>query len=179
MSLRAYSRHRGCTLRAVQKAIESKRIAKTPEGQIDSDAADVAWQANTDHGHYRNPARQELKPHQTTTYTDARALRESYTAQLARLEYEQKAGELVSAREVANRLAGVFVTCRSKILAIPTRARQQIPHLSTAEVDVIDRLVREALEELSLADGGAADHDEPEPVAPVAPPEVAPAESAA
>lgn len=56
ISLRAYARHRGCTLRAVQKAIESKRIpesaiARQPDGRlagVDPVAADIAWAANTD-----------------------------------------------------------------------------------------------------------------------------------
>jgi hypothetical protein len=46
ISLRAYARHRGCTIRAVQKAIESGRIS-TIDGRIDPVAADADWRRNT------------------------------------------------------------------------------------------------------------------------------------
>jgi hypothetical protein len=47
MSLRAYSRHKGCALNAVQKAIKAGRIVRGEDGLVDSEAADVAWAANT------------------------------------------------------------------------------------------------------------------------------------
>lgn len=52
LSLRAYARHRGCTLRAVQKAIEAGRITVQVDdfgkSGIDPIAADKAWGTNTD-----------------------------------------------------------------------------------------------------------------------------------
>ena len=36
-ALRAYARHRGVSLRAVQKALKSGRIAAREDGQIDAD----------------------------------------------------------------------------------------------------------------------------------------------
>lgn len=48
VSLRAYARHRGVALSAVQKAITSGRIKKTVNGKINIAAADKAWAANTD-----------------------------------------------------------------------------------------------------------------------------------
>ncbi len=48
MGLRAYSRHRDVTLRAVQKAIESGRIKVDENGKIDPVQADRDWAANTD-----------------------------------------------------------------------------------------------------------------------------------
>lgn len=58
MGYREYARHRGCSLKAVQKAIKDGRI-KTSLGngnkpQIDSDQADAAWVVNTD------PAKQSV-----------------------------------------------------------------------------------------------------------------------
>jgi hypothetical protein len=46
-SLRAYSRHRGCALRAVQKAIEAGRIQVESDGSVDFEKADAAWEART------------------------------------------------------------------------------------------------------------------------------------
>jgi len=52
MSQRAYSRHRGCALRAVQKAIEAGRITLVtgPDGKqyVDQVQADRDWDRNTD-----------------------------------------------------------------------------------------------------------------------------------
>ena len=48
VSLRAYAKHRGCRLSAVQKAIKTGRIQRTPEGLVDVDQADAAWRRNTD-----------------------------------------------------------------------------------------------------------------------------------
>lgn len=47
VSLRAYARHRGVSLKAVQKAIESGRITKTPDGKINPEQADAEWARNT------------------------------------------------------------------------------------------------------------------------------------
>lgn len=48
MSQRAYSRHAGVSLRAVQKAISSGRISVTASGKIDAAQADIDWKKNTD-----------------------------------------------------------------------------------------------------------------------------------
>jgi hypothetical protein len=48
MGYREYARHKGVTLGAVQKAIKSGRISVNDNGKIDSEAADRAWDANTD-----------------------------------------------------------------------------------------------------------------------------------
>lgn len=45
---RAFARHVGVTLRAVQKAIQSGRIAVDTDGKIDADTAVAAWRRNTD-----------------------------------------------------------------------------------------------------------------------------------
>lgn len=57
MGYREYARHRGVTLRAVQKAIEAERIKPVQvdgKPKIDSDQADRDWVENTD------PAKQSL-----------------------------------------------------------------------------------------------------------------------
>jgi hypothetical protein len=45
LSMRAYARRRGCALFAVQKACRSGRIALLPDGTLDPEAADAAWDA--------------------------------------------------------------------------------------------------------------------------------------
>jgi len=46
------------------------------------------------------------------------------------------------------------VGTRTHLLGLPTRAKQRLPHLSNADLGVLDGLVRESLEE--LADGRGA-----------------------
>src|SRR4051812_46761212 len=48
MGHRAYARHRGVTLGAVQKALRDKRIFLNANGKLDPEAADRDWEANTD-----------------------------------------------------------------------------------------------------------------------------------
>jgi len=72
----------------------------------------------------------------------------SAQADLAELKRDQERGELVLAKDVERRLVDVFSVCKQHLLAIPSRARQALPHLSTADVTVIENLVRESLEEL-------------------------------
>jgi len=110
MSQRAYARHRGVAVRAVQKAIQSGRIRLRADGKIDSNAADRQWDANTAP---RSPGPAlmadaedgELPIQQgaglnATAYLKARAIREQYQARLAKLEYEERIGRLVSKDEV-------------------------------------------------------------------------------
>ena len=94
MGFRAYARHRGCTLRAVQLAIESKRINTIwHKGQIkiDSELADRDWEANTNDAMARN---------QGPNYNTSRAVRETYQAKIARLDYEERCNKLVDAEMV-------------------------------------------------------------------------------
>jgi predicted DNA-binding protein len=67
MSLRAYARHRGCSLAAVQKAIFYARIPVLRREQhgakefvfVDSDVCDASWLGNTDSRQQRVPTRAE------------------------------------------------------------------------------------------------------------------------
>ena len=47
LSLRGYAKHRGVSLKAVQKALASGRITKRDDGLIDPDVSDVNWARNT------------------------------------------------------------------------------------------------------------------------------------
>ena len=48
LSRRGYAAHRGCSEAAVRKALKAHRIQLEPDGSIDPDKADAAWQNNTD-----------------------------------------------------------------------------------------------------------------------------------
>ncbi len=97
LSLRAYAKHRGVSLAAVQKAIHSGRITPTSDGLIDSDRADAEWNAKTRPGQRRTrpvaaaPREPAEAPASGLDYFRARAIRESYLARLAKIEFEERA----------------------------------------------------------------------------------------
>ena len=57
-------------------------------------------------------------------------------------------GELIEAAAVEAEWSGVLRTVRVGMLAVPSRAAQRLPHLTAADVAVIDREVRDALTEV-------------------------------
>ena len=126
MGLREYARHRGSALSTVQKAIRSGRIPKLADGRIDSDAADAAWKQNTTT--YAPPVTRRADHEEdegavfgASQYTKARAVREHYQARLAKIEYEERIGKLVSKDEVQVAAFNKFRQFRDAMLNIPDR----------------------------------------------------------
>jgi hypothetical protein len=93
------------------------------------------------------PRRTEEPP----DYNISRARSEFEKANLLELDRKAKEGLLIPRDQVEKAAANVAAIVRTKLLAVPTRARQRIPHLTLEEVAILDELQREALEE--LADG--------------------------
>lgn len=93
--------------------------------------------------------------HAEMTLSEASTIEKVWKAKAAELKYRQDAGELVPAKDVAHRLEDVFHGCRTKLLGVPSRARQALPHLTVADIGVLENLVREALEDLASAGGVA------------------------
>jgi len=165
LSRRGYARHRGVSEAAVRNAIKGGRITVGADGTIDSRAADRQWERNTDPSKPRNsvtgdPKHQKDSPDDPSTpmgskgngdaqgtagYARARGFREVYTARLARLEYEERAG-LVLPRAIVERagfLAGQAV--RDAILAMNARVAPVVARLTDA------RACRETLDKESRA----------------------------
>ena len=166
MSQRAYSRHRGVTHRAVQKAIASGRIPVTADGKVDAEAADQAWAANTDESKPRNSVSgtpkltivpQASAPNASSGsviasgYQASRAMHENYRARTARLEFERLSGTLVPADEVRVEAFNAARRVREALLAIADR---QAPILAAitdpAEIHrILTTEIRQILEELA------------------------------
>lgn len=126
ISLRAYAAHRGVTLKAVQKARDSRRIPVLPNGRVDPAVADAAWDANTDGiqqqrglsggGEPKAPTQSALElpaaPTSSSSASEAaappapgslaavQAKRYEYQALEAKLDYEERVGQLVRADEI-------------------------------------------------------------------------------
>ena len=88
MTQRQYAKHKGVARSAVQRAIRDGRIDTRPDGMIDAREADRLWEERT-----INPVGDGSA---AVEFMRARAIREHYQARLAKLEYEQKIGSLVS-----------------------------------------------------------------------------------
>ncbi len=86
----------------------------------------------------------------------ARLAREQADAQA--LKNAVARGENVPAIEVERAWADILRGLRSRLLAVPSRLRQTVPHLTTSDVTLIDRELRDALQELGA--GGQANADD-------------------
>lgn len=137
MNATEYAKHRGVSQVAVLKAIKTGRITKEPDGSIDPDKADEEWRQNTDISRNPDKARAtragEPAPMQSgPDYTVSRAVREAYTARLAKLEYEEKVGTLVKADDVKLTWFNTLRIIRDRVLQLPDRMAATI----AAETDV-------------------------------------------
>jgi hypothetical protein len=133
VSLRAYARMRGCSLTAVQKAISSKRITTLADGTIDPDRANQEWARNTFAGqtiHKPGATPPDRIPPEhavaqsgdpVIAYLRARAVKESFAAQTAKLEYEERAGKLIPAARAAEYAAGFSSIVKDGLMAMPDR----------------------------------------------------------
>lgn len=137
MNATEYAKHRGVSQVAVLKAIKTGRITKQPDGSIDPEKADEEWARNTDFSRNPDKARAtragEAPPMQSgPDYTVSRAVREAYTARLAKLEYEEKVGTLVKADDVKLTWFNTLRIIRDRVLQLPDRMAATI----AAETDV-------------------------------------------
>lgn len=154
MGFREYARHRNVSLRAVQKAIESGRIAKVGEGRtakIDSAQADRDWIVHTDlakqsllhsTGPGADPAGEPLvdradddgaddsgsaaTDRDTAAYRAERALREAIRRQREQLELEQLRNELVAVQEVARMQFTAQRLTRDRVEMVAARAAPEL-----------------------------------------------------
>ena len=65
------------------------------------------------------------------------------------LKNAKERGELVRAEDVVREWQGIIRTVRSAMLSVPSRCRRRSSTFCTAEIDIVDREIRDALEALS------------------------------
>ena len=190
LSLRAYAKHRGVTLRAVQKAIESGRILTVKDDQgrpkINPEESDKRWAEMTDPAMQREkpaasaatpaaPTRGDYPDDQDPDYSNddpddesgeeadgpgavfarARAKKEKFKAELERLNYLKRAGELVEVEKVKSETFNLTRKTRDALLNVPSRIASEL----AAESDpvqihnILTEAIVRALEELVNASG--------------------------
>lgn len=174
MSVRAYAQHRGVSHPAVIKAIKSGRIATDPDGSIDPNKADAQWDSHTRMAQPTPPKgvtpkgvsteRPAAPPALQAAHSDdargvdyhkARAVRETYSARLAKLEFEERTGKLISKDEAEIKYFQLARQLRDRLQQIPRKVAPEIVALVVADpdvrgvTDILDVAIREALEDLT------------------------------
>lgn len=177
LSIRAYAQHRGVSHTAVAKAIKAGRISKEPDGTIDPAKADAQWARNTLPSQNLNTSASKPAPrvatHPVSTvssrdaqapletratapdYQTSRAIREAYAARLAKLEFEERTGKLISKAEVDVKFFQLARQLRDRLQQVPRKLAPEIVALVVADpdvravTDVLEVAIREALEDLS------------------------------
>lgn len=154
MSANKFASHMGVAESAVRRAINEGRItAKKVKGrwEIDPDIAKKEWAASSRFRVEAAAARELQKTEESKPKRDlinARTAREVYDAKLAELRYKRTSNELVPADEVLARWSTIITTTRTKLLAIPSKAKIAMPELKATHIAIIEGLIREALEEI-------------------------------
>lgn len=59
---------------------------------------------------------------------------------------------LIDANEAATEILNAVATAKNSMLGLKSRIKQRLPHISLADLDAIDKMVREVLTELSTHD---------------------------
>lgn len=90
------------------------------------------------------------KPSATSLHA-ARTRKEIALAELREIEVRQKRGALLAADAVAREWVDVLRQVRAGVLAVTSRVRAQLPHLTAHDARVIDQELHQAL--AGLADG--------------------------
>ena len=168
ISQREYARRRGVSHVAVQRAVKAGRIS-TIGGKIDPALADQEWRDNTDQSKPLNRVTGNPKqtrapgspsepmewntegdafgaPSTASGYAKARAARELYQAQLAKLELDRQRGILVRADEVRLAAFNMARKARDQLIALPERLATVLAAIQ--EPAEIQRILEEEIERI-------------------------------
>ena len=153
----------GVTIQAVYMAIKQGRLTAMEDNQgnivINDDTMVAEWNKKSAFRQMKSnpqPSAPKRKRSSVTSdlipeYEESRARTEHLKAELLELERKQKEDSLVPMKEVQQKWTEVITTARTKLLGISSKAKQRLPDLDNSAVSCIDDIIREALEELSVA----------------------------
>ena len=82
-------------------------------------------------------------------FNTSRSKREAMMARLAEIDVEEREKVLVPSADVEASWVQLVTIAKTKVLGIPTRAKQRIPDLDKNAMGLLDEIVRETLEDLS------------------------------
>ena len=149
----------GVTIQAVYMAIKQGRLTAIKDNQgkivINSDTMKDEWAKRSEPKLIKKIEHKTYKSSQSETeypeYGESKARTEHLKAELLELERQEKEKSLVPVEEVNNTWQKIITNTRNKLLGVPSKAQQRLPDLDNSAVSCIDDIIREALEELSVA----------------------------
>jgi len=101
----------------------------------------------------RQPAQLPIDaPEDLPDYTISRARSEYEKANLLELQRKTQEGLLLRREVVELAWGGAVNITRTRLLGVPSTAKQRIPHLEIEEVELLTTLIREALDELAAGE---------------------------
>ena len=101
----------------------------------------------------RQPAQLSIDaPEDLPDYTVSRARSEFEKANLLELERKTKERILLPREDVELAWSSAVNITRTRLLGVPSTAKQRIPHLEIEEVELLTTLIREALDELAAGE---------------------------
>ena len=92
------------------------------------------------------------EPEELPAYNDSRARSEYEKANLLELQRKTQEGLLLRREDVELAWGGAVNITRTRLLGVPSTAKQRIPHLEIEEVGLLTTLIREALDELAAGE---------------------------
>lgn len=138
----------GRTERTINKWVQEGLRIETKEGRnvyFDTEKA-IAWYVAREVGEgYDSESGDQVKHNAKTE--EARL--KFFQASLKELEFKKKDGELIDVNTVIIVISGVISSAKTKLLSLSSRAIQNIPRLEKSDQPLIDKFVRESLEELA------------------------------
>jgi phage terminase Nu1 subunit (DNA packaging protein) len=158
-SIAALAKRLGVDRTTVYNGIQLGRLTKAVVGRnargklyiLDLEAAVAEWGAQA--ARLRLDAKRMNGSASPSDLARATVRERLARAELLELRNAQQLGHLVPARDVEQQWATAVVATRTALLGLPSRARGRLPHLTAADVAVLDGLIRETLTELAEAMG--------------------------
>lgn len=89
------------------------------------------------------------------SYDEARTMKENYFALLAKLEYEEKSGQLLPYADMLNDVSNEYARVRTRLLAISPEHGPRLRQIGLSEedstfVDALQEVICEAMNELTI-----------------------------
>lgn len=169
---------------ATQRLLQSVVVVGGESKILDFTLADTEWERNTDRSRAPTSVKEQAEAVTSAAVTSARVTTAGVTApregprkqgtlnltqaaareknaraDLAELEFGEKAGKLVPAQDVEKAWTEIVTQVRTSVLSVPSKAKLAMPHLTHADLARLNDLLCGALEaiaEQKPASSGAA-----------------------
>jgi len=138
----------GVTKQAVHKAIAARRLELGEDGRLDLETSRVRWHETS---RSSTVTAQRVADEGRPDYHLGRAIRETYLAKLARLEFEERSGKLVEAQKVQAQAFDAGRRIREHLITMGDRIAAQVAAEGDRAVcyQIIMAEVERALDELA------------------------------